>query len=176
MKGRLIAIVGIFCIGMLIVSGQYAQGGKPDKPDKPDKPGGGNPSVELVTLVGDLTGEQLVVNGFPNAGPFPPFLMTLSDVFDIPHDDYSGTRDGLLFAKPVTIRYKGNRNTSFMVQWCTPTVGEGFRIEVRGGDIYETESGGTMAEFHEADCDIYEGDNVLVGTVKVSFSITLEPQ
>ena len=57
MKTRFGALVGVFCIALLIVSGAYA--GKPtDKPDKPGKPPRpGNIAVECIEFTGDHVGE-----------------------------------------------------------------------------------------------------------------------
>ncbi len=105
MKGRLIAFVGIFCIAILIFSGANAK----NKPDKPDKPG--KSTAQWIEFYGeDLEGGQLVDGCCPNAGPFPPYTMTLK------FGSYNfspGTYDGQLF-----INYFGaGRNQKYKVQF-----------------------------------------------------------
>jgi len=70
MKGRLIAVVGVFCIAILIFSGTDAQGMKPDKPDKPSKS-----NTEWIEFWGDLVGGQPVDGCCPNAGPNPDNIL-----------------------------------------------------------------------------------------------------
>jgi hypothetical protein len=131
MKGRLIAFVGIFCIAILIFSGQDAQGEKPDKPPgKPDKPPGKPPTTEWIEFTGDLQGGQPVDGCCPNAGPYPQYTMTLTRAlgegteYEIP----AGTYDGQLF-----IHYFGaGRIEQYKVQFWTD-IGIGF--EIIGGDI-----------------------------------------
>ena len=89
MKGRLIALVCIFCMAILMVSGQDSRG-KPDKPGKPDK---SNP--EWIAFHGGLVGGQEVEGCCPNAGPFPYYTMPLNH--DVSEDFPAGTYDGQLF-------------------------------------------------------------------------------
>jgi hypothetical protein len=118
MKGRLVAIIGIFCIAILIVSAANAD--KPPKPPKPDKT-----TAECITFTGDLIGHQQVEGCCPNAGPFPAYTMTL-DLDSSPPD---GTYEGELF-----INYFGaGRNKKYIVQFWNDDLG--VAIEIIGGVI-----------------------------------------
>lgn len=118
MKGRLIASVGIFCIAILIVSGQDAQG-------KPDKPG--KSKTEWIAFDGDLIGGQAVEGCCPNDGPWPAYTMMLK--FKVPGFLPDIFYDGQLF-----INYYGaGRNQKYKVQfWNNET---GLFIEIIGGVI-----------------------------------------
>ena len=89
MKGRLGAIVGNFCIAILIVS--VADAGKPVKP--PGKPGGGKDGTkaECIIFTDNMEGwdshvwleggQDCAIEGCcPNAGPWPRYEMTLYNV------------------------------------------------------------------------------------------------
>jgi hypothetical protein len=147
MKGRLVALIGVFCIAMLIASGAYADK-PPDKPDKPGKPPRpGNIAEECIAFAWDLEsvpGGTLVVGCCPNAGPSPAYTMNVHlDVAGI-HDD---ARVGYLFAKPVRTKFKGQTTRRYLVQFNTwdwnaeIPPGEGdyfFDIRCDGNDIDET--------------------------------------
>jgi len=158
MKGRLVALAGVFCIAMLIASGAYADK-PPDKPDKPGKPPRpGNIAEECIAFAGDLEsvpndtlvlasvpGGTLVVGCCPNAGPSPAYTMNVHlDVAGI-HDD---ARVGYLFAKPVRTKFKGQTTRRYKVQfftwdWETQIPGEGdYFIDMYsdGDDIDETDN------------------------------------
>ena len=136
MKGRLIAFVGIFCIAVLIVSGQDAQ----DKPDKPV------PSkAEWIAFDGDLVGGQAVVGCCPNAGPFPEYRMCLNFwVGTYP----PGWYDGQLF-----INYYGaGRNRKYIVQFWNDAL-PGLAIEIIGGVIdYDKKNGVLTVTFTDELC------------------------
>ncbi len=125
MKRILIGLVGIFCIASLIVLGQEAQG-------KPDKPEG-----EWIEFYGegdimelwDLAGGEVVYGCCPNAGPFPPYKMTLGFAFG----GYpAGTPiDGWLY-----INYYGaGRDQKYKVQFWWDYVAD-LGIEIIGGEIH----------------------------------------
>jgi hypothetical protein len=116
MKGRLIVFVGIFCIAVLVISGQDAQG-------KPDKPG--ESKAEWIAFDGDLVGGQPVVGCCPNAGPWPEYTMTLLfEAGDFPSGTY-----GELF-----INYYGaGRNQKYKVQFWNNEID--LFIEIIGGVI-----------------------------------------
>ncbi len=120
MKGRLIALVGIFCIAILIFSGHDAQGKKPDKPP-------GKSKTEWIEFWGDLEGGQPVEGCCPNAGPWPEYTMTLK------FGSYNfspGTYDGQLF-----INYYGaGRNQKYIVQFWWDYEND-LGIEIIGGVI-----------------------------------------
>ena len=61
MKGRLAAIVGVFCIAMLVVPGTNAK--------KPDKPGGPEIRTEYIAFSGDFLGGEEVLDCCGNSGP-----------------------------------------------------------------------------------------------------------
>ena len=116
---------------------------------------------ELVTFVGDLVGEQVVVGGFPNAGPFPAYTMTLSGVF--PAVFPPGTYEGQLFMNVL-----GTHPKSYIVQFW-----EGLMfLEVRGGTIHKDPRNKiTTVTFTDEECEILI-DGVLEDTVQVSFIVT----
>ena len=117
MKGRVIAIVGVFCIACLVVAGAYAKV-KPEKTPKPD-----GTTTEWIEFTGALDGGEAVEGCCPNAGPWPEYTMTLSGVGDL----LDGTYNGQLF-----INYYGaGRNQKYIVQFWT----DDFGIEIIGGQI-----------------------------------------
>jgi len=149
MKGRLVAFVGVFCIALLIASGAYAD--KPPKePKEPKSPLPGNIAVECIEFTGDLEsvpeGGTVVVGCCPNAGPSPAYMMTLRIGGDMPSEAWGETFDGHLFAKPLSIKVKGQTTEYYKVQfntwdWETEIPSEGdyfFEIRCDGNDIDET--------------------------------------
>jgi hypothetical protein len=155
MKGRLIAFVGIFCIAVLIVSGQDAQG-------KPDKPGKSN--TEWIAFEGDLVGGQAVVGCCPNAGPWPEYTMTL--LFGA-GDFLPGTYDGQLF-----INYYGaGRNQKYKVQFWNNDIG--LFIEIIGGVIeLDRKNNLLTVTFTEEMCvNLFTGDPIAV----VNFTLVRRP-
>jgi hypothetical protein len=121
MKGRLIAFVCIFCLAVLTVSGQVAQG-KPDKP--PVKS-----NTEWIEFWGDLNGGQPVDGCCPNAGPWPPYRMCLN--FEVSGHP-AGTRyDGHLFINGY--RYHGWGEREYIVQFWTDD--QDVAIEIIGGVV-----------------------------------------
>jgi len=88
MKGRLAALVGVFCIAVLVVSAVNA--GKPQNPGTP---------TDLIVFRGDLEGRAIVEECCPNAGPNPPYTMTVTR--DLGYDGGpqvpAGTYDGFIF-------------------------------------------------------------------------------
>jgi hypothetical protein len=127
MKGRFFAFVFIFCIAVLIVSGQEAQG-KPDRPGEPD-----NPTAEWIEFQGpDLVtpeGGEVVYGCCPNAGPFPEYTMILG--FEFAGIPANTPIDGWLY-----INYYGaGRDQKYKVQfWWDYDLDLG--IEIIGGEIY----------------------------------------
>jgi len=88
MNSRLAALVGVFCIAVLVASVVNAD--KPDKPPKPDKTPG--LTTECIIFEGDLQSVDdgtKIVGCCPNAGPWPAYTMTLN-VPGITHDTYDG--------------------------------------------------------------------------------------
>jgi len=122
MKGRLIAVVGVFCIAILIFSGTDAQGMKPDKPDKPSKS-----NTEWIEFWGDLVGGQPVDGCCPNAGPNPPYRMCLN--FEVGGFPAGTCYDGNLF-----INFFGaGRNRQYIVKFSKE--GTDVAIKIIGGVI-----------------------------------------
>jgi hypothetical protein len=121
MKGRLMALVGIFCMAILIVSGSYAQG----KPDKPP----GKSNTEWIQFWGDLNGGQPVDGCCPNAGPFPPYRMCLN--FEVNGHPAGTCYDGHLFINGY--RYHGWGEREYIVQFWTDD--QDVAIEIIGGVI-----------------------------------------
>jgi hypothetical protein len=138
MKGRLVALVGVFCIASLIVFGADAKG----KPDKPPKPNG--PETELIVFTGDLEGGQEVEGCCPNAGPFPPYTMDL----DFPVGDLQpGTYDGQLFIN----FYGAGRDQKYKVQFWNDDIG--LAIEIIGGVIFNDKKNKVLRVEFSADYD-----------------------
>jgi hypothetical protein len=131
MGRKLVALVCV-CMCLFLVSSVYAKG----KPSNGD----GSPD-QLVTLTGDIAGEEIIVEGaFPNGGPFPDFTATLSG--GLP----AGTYDGKIFMG----RYGKKKDGNYLVQFWTED--GAISIEVRGGKVVkEHHSGLTTATF--IDCD-----------------------
>jgi len=74
MKGRLVALAGVFCIAILLVSAAYA-----DKPENKGKPPGPiKLEKELIVFTGDLVGGEVVEGCCLNRGPNPPYTMTVA--------------------------------------------------------------------------------------------------
>ena len=117
MKGRLVALVGVFCIAILVVSAANAD--KPPKPPKPDET-----TAECITFTGDLNGSQQVEGCCPNAGPFPAYTMTLENMGLL-----DGTYEGQLFIN----NYGAGRNKKYIVQFWNDDLG--VAIEIIGGVI-----------------------------------------
>ncbi len=91
------------------------------------------PNRENITFIGDLTGSQIVEDCCPNAGPFPEYTMTLSEVFPMP-----GIYEGNIFMNVFMLmneRGRGKKKAYIVQFWWSD--GSDYFIEVRGGDIEE---------------------------------------
>ena len=94
MNGRFVAIIGVFCIAILVAAGAYAEKpenpGKPDKPDKPNVPG--QTKAECIVFTGDLAsvpGGTQIEGCCLNAGPWPEYTMILGFMWpDVEIDGY----------------------------------------------------------------------------------------
>ena len=88
MRGGLVALAGVFCIAILVVAGAFA-----DKPVNPSE------TTDLIIFEGDLEGSAIVEGCCPNAGPNPPYSMTVTR--DLGYDGgpqvRAGTYDGFIF-------------------------------------------------------------------------------
>ena len=149
MKGRLVAIIGIFCIAILIVSAANA-----DKPPKPDKT-----TAECITFTGDLIGHQQVEGCCPNAGPFPAYTMTLALDSSLP----DGTYEGELF-----INYYGaGRNRKYIVQFWNDDLG--VAIEIIGGVIDNDKKNKVLTVTFEDETGWYSINDIPIPIPNVSF-------
>jgi len=127
MKGRLAALVGVFCIACLIVPGAFA-----DKPPKPEKPGRSKP--ECILFMGEdlqSAGDTTIVGCCPNAGPAPAYSLTLHT-----ESRLDGTYQGSLF---MNVLGTPGPDQKYMVKFWTwdgekrdPGDGDYF-FEIRGG-------------------------------------------
>jgi hypothetical protein len=91
------------------------------------------PNREDITFIGDLAGSQIVEDCCPNAGPFPEYTMTLSEVFPMP---MPGTHDGNIFMNVFMLmneRGRGKKKAYIVQFWWTD--GSDYFIEIIGGDI-----------------------------------------
>jgi hypothetical protein len=95
MNRRFVAIVGVFCIAILVVSGVYGDKpdnrGNPDKPDKPDKPNvPGQTEPECIvfsgTTLNSVPGGTIIEGCCLNAGPWPEYTMDLNLGLGWPED------------------------------------------------------------------------------------------
>jgi hypothetical protein len=125
MKAERAAIVGILFIAMLVVSGANAD--KPEGQGKPAKPP--STSGECIVFTGDLAGKQVVEGCCPNRGPFPAYMMTLSDEIlrGIPWGVYPGN----VFMN----QWGPGRTRQYIVQFWTPS--DALFLEVKGGVVRE---------------------------------------
>lgn len=87
------------------------------------------PNPELITFEGDLTGSQEVLGCCPNAGPYPEYIMTLSNNFP---EEFRGTHAGNLFLN----RFGRKMPWAYKVQFWWGGENEYF-IEIRGGVVHE---------------------------------------
>ena len=155
MKRRLIAFVGIFCIPVLIVSGAYAQ--------KSDNPG--KSQTEWIEFSGDLAGGEAVNGCCPNAGPFPPYSMTLN--FKVGTHETGTSIDGYLF-----INYFGaGKIRQYIVEFWTDD--NDVAIKIIGGviDFDKTTKVLTVTFEDELCVDMITGQTI----AKVNFTLVRRP-
>jgi hypothetical protein len=151
MKGRRGAFVGIACIAGLIASGAYARD-KPDEPDKPGKPS--EPTTEYIAFSGDFLGGEAVVGCCPNAGPAPPYELTVARDLGVGNPEHlqvsADTYSGFLFMN----RYGAGRNQEYLVRfWGVSDSGNHIAIEIIGGVIDDDRKNKiTTVTFEPADC------------------------
>lgn len=132
MKGRIVALAGIFCIAILVVSGAYAD--KPEKP--PGKPQDPGTTLDLIIFDGDLEGQAIVEDCCPNAGPNPRYTMTVTrKLGSLPGPVVpGGVYEGFIF-----MNYFGTRkNQQYYVKFwgSSPSVdGLNIAIGIKGGII-----------------------------------------
>jgi hypothetical protein len=163
MKGRLAAFVGIACIASLIASGAYARG----KPNKPDKPGG--TTTEHIAFSGDLLGGEVVEGCCPNAGPAPPYELTVPRDLGVGNPEdlqvSADTYSGFLFMN----RFGAGRNQEYLVRfWGVSDSGNHIAIEIIGGVIHDDKKNKiTTVTFELADC-VHLDTKEYIDTVSVS--------
>jgi hypothetical protein len=121
---------------------------------------------EWITFYGDLEGAQEVVGCCPNAGPYPEYTMTLSEVFPTP---MPGTYDGNIF---MNVFGRGKKK-SYIVQFSW-TDGSDYFIEIIGGDIeWNKKEKSLTVTFDKVPCEIWI-DGEYTETKPVDFILTRE--
>lgn len=132
-----------------------------------------NTSPELIIFEGDLEGNQELVGCCPNAGPFPEYTMTLSDVFP---EEMSDEHVGHLFMNvfmDLSIKGVGNKK-AYIVQFWWTEGGIDYFIEIIGGDINQNRKMKILTvTFNKAPCKIWI-DKELTETVQVDIILTRE--
>ena len=166
MKRRVVVIAGLLCIASLPVSDVYAQG-KPGKPEKPT-------DREFIAFSGDFLGGEVVEGCCPNAGPFPPYELTVARDLGIDKPEElqvaADTYSGFLFMN----RYGKGRSQEYLVQfWGVSASGNHMEIEVIGGVIDEDKkSKVTTVVFEDEDC-VHLETGEFIDTV--SFTVVRTP-
>jgi len=93
-KFKFFSLFIFLTVALIFLGVNFLEADKPDKRDKPDKS-----NTEWIQFTGDLVGGQPVDGCCPNAGPFPPYTMTLN--FPVSEDPENpipaGTYEGTLF-------------------------------------------------------------------------------
>lgn len=142
MKGRLAALLGVFCIAVLVVSAVNA--GKPQNPGTP---------TDLIIFGGDLEGQAIVEECCPNAGPNPPYTMTVTR--DLGYDGGpqvpAGTYDGFIFMN----FFGTKKNQQYYVKfWGASSSSPGLNVAfgIKGGIIYQEKKSDVL--FVDFDGDI----------------------
>jgi hypothetical protein len=141
-----------------------AQFAKPDRPDKPPKPVSG----ELITLTGDLAGEEIVEGCCPNAGPFPEYTVTFDSRFP---DGIAGTHTGNIFMNS----FGRKAEWDYIVQFWWEAEPSGYLVEIRGGEKeYDNRAKILTVTFENETMTITDpgGDCI---DVDVSFTLTRAP-
>jgi len=126
------------------------------------------PNFEWIAFSGDLEGSQEVEGCCGNAGPFPEYTMTLSNVFPI---DMRGEHDGNIFMNG----FGRNMPWAYKVQfWWTEGDTEYF-IEIRGGEVHKDKKTKILTvTFNMESCTIWIND-VLREPVTITFTIIRDP-
>jgi hypothetical protein len=123
MKGKTLAIVSVLCVVCLVVFVAEAKPKNPKPPPTTTEWIAFSQNPNAPSTDGYLEGAEQVEGCCPNAGPFPPYAMTLQNMGHIPN----GTYDGQLF-----INFYGvGHNQRYIVQFWNDDVD----IEIIGGDI-----------------------------------------
>ena len=141
MKGRLAALLGVFCIAVLVVSAVNA--GKPQNPGTP---------TDLIIFMGDLEGHAIVEECCPNAGPNPPYTMTVTR--DLGSDGgpqvHAGTYDGFIFMNVFGTK----KNQQYYVKFwgVQDELPISIAVGIKGGIIYQEKKSDVL--FVDFDGDI----------------------
>ncbi len=155
MKRGIIVLAFTLCFAV-IISGTLLAKGKPDTPS--DK-------AELIEFAGDLTGSQIVTGGFPNAGPFPDYTMTLSGA--LPAGAYDGKLHINIYMADPSGPPGKNKRTVVKFWWSD---GIGIRI-VGGVKVIDRKTKIETVTFQDEICEVRDGE-----PVTVSFVLTRIPQ
>ena len=129
-------------------------------------------NTERIAFSGDLYGDQEVVGCCPNAGPWPDYTMTLSEVFPI---DMRGEHDGNIFMNS----FGRNMDWAYKVQFWWGEGGDGYFyeyfIEIRGGVVHNDRKTKILTvTFENVPCyEIWKRGELLTKTVEVNVTFTL---
>jgi hypothetical protein len=142
MKLRCVAFVVGFIIAGLIAAGAIA--GKPQNPGTP---------TDLIIFEGDLDGHAIVEGCCPNAGPNPPYTMTVTR--DLGYDGGpqvpAGTYHGFIF-----MNFFGTKNNQqyYVKFWGSSSSTPGLNVAfgIKGGVIYQEKKSDVL--FVDFDGDI----------------------
>ena len=134
MKSRIVVLTVALCVTGMVASGVFAD--KPDKP--PGKPQDPGQTTDLITFDGDLDGNEIVEGCCPNAGPHPPYTMTVTRHLgveggpQIPVGRYEGFIFMNFFGTP--------KNQVYYVKfWGSDSENPGLVVAfgIKGGTIYQ---------------------------------------
>jgi len=172
MKSKIISVlilsITLILVSLILVSCKYDGSLTQNTSDletlRLSKP---KPKSEWITFSGDLNGSQEVVGCCPNAGPYPKYNMTLSEVF--PWLETPETYDGQLF---MNVFGRGKKKSYIVQFWWTN--GNDYFIEIRGGDIeWNKKDNFLTVTFDDVPCEIWINGG-LTATVPVNFKLTRE--
>jgi len=133
---------------------------------------------EWITFSGDLYGEQEVVGCCPNAGPWPEYTMTLSEVFQTVFEP--GTYHGHIFMNC----FGRNMLWDYIVQFWWGEGGDDYFyeyfIEIRGGEAHKDKKTKILTvTFIDVPCyEIWKRGDLLTTEnleVIVNFTLTRDP-
>ena len=134
-------------------------------------------NTERITFSGDLYGDQEVVGCCPNAGPWPEYTMTLSDVF--PQVMTGEEHDGHIFMNG----FGHKMEWAYIVQFWWGEGGDGYFydyfIEIRGGVVHNDRKTKILTvTFENVPCyEIWKRGELLTETIEViiTFNLTRDP-
>jgi hypothetical protein len=129
---------------------------------------------DWISFTGDLMGGEEVYGCCPNAGPSPPYTMTLledpfpAEISGIPHN-------GEIFMNFTGRQSPGDYMVQFFIEFST---GGKMYLEIRGGVAHKDKRTKILTViFTDEDtlCEIWM-DGVLTDTVPVEFTLIREPR